>query len=71
MLRIPRELFSTLMDEMRMLLDADDRIHWRAFGGGGVPISQLEHTGFVQFLREHVLLPSILSPSDLHLLALD
>jgi hypothetical protein len=71
MLWIPRELFSTLVDEMRMLLDGDDRIYWRGFGGGGVPISQLEHTEIVQFLREHVLVPMILTPRELHLLALD
>jgi hypothetical protein len=71
MLCIPDELFSRLVDEMRVLLDSDDRIWWAAFGGGGVPISELEHTGIVRFLREHVLLPWILSPSHLHLLALD
>jgi hypothetical protein len=71
MLFTPRELFAKLVDEMRELLDADDRIHWRAFGGGGVPISELEQTGIVQFLRQHVLLRSILSPRELHLLALD
>ena len=68
---LPRERFSMLVDELRELLDADDRIYWRAFEGGGVPISELEHTGLVQFLRQHVLLPSILSASHLHLLALD
>jgi hypothetical protein len=32
------------VDEMRELLDANDRIYWRAFGAGGVPNFDLEQT---------------------------
>lgn len=71
LISIRRELFASLVDEMRALLERHDGIRWHAYGGGGVPISELEHTDLVRFLRAHVLLPTILSPSDLHLLALD
>jgi 3-hydroxyisobutyrate dehydrogenase len=52
--------FETMAREITHLHDTMHEIRWRAFGGGGVPVSRLESHAFMRFLRAEVLKAPIL-----------
>lgn len=68
---VPFARFEELVRELHALLDDRPLIAWRAFGGGGIPVAELESLWLVRFLRDHVLRPPILDAEGLRMLGLE
>ena len=60
--------FEAISREVRELLEARPEVAWRAFGGGGIPVAELESTLLVRFLRSHLLNGAILDSYPLKML---